>query len=81
MVFAILLVCRRFIVVQDNWIKTKNLREITTVFSSPNKNAVPDFTLEEKYLFDATKANVYSGFALKQFGNFHTYIFTKLLNL
>lgn len=62
MVFAVLLLCRRFIIVQDNWIKTQNHGEKTAVFSSPEKNTVPDFTLEEKYLFDAfsqcTTANI-----------------------
>lgn len=70
MVFAILLISKQFIVVPNDWVKNKKLCEITTIFSSPDKHAVPDFTLDEKYLFDGSKANVYAGFIMKQFGNF-----------
>lgn len=70
MVFATILLSRRFIIVEDDWVENKRNGEKTRIFFSPNQNAEPNFDLEIKYLFNERVPNVYQGYVLKHFGKF-----------
>lgn len=68
MVFAVILLSKRFIIVRDDWIKEATIREETKIFFSPDSNAQPNFDLEVKFLFNEKSANAYKGYVLKHFG-------------
>lgn len=70
MVFAIILMCKRFIIVQDNWVENPKINEKTKIFFSPDLNTQPNFDLNEKFLFNKNVSNVYTGYVLKRFGEY-----------
>lgn len=73
MVFAIILLSRRFIIVQDNWVENPDISEKTKIFYSPDQNENPNFDLEVKFLFNGRVPNVYEGYIWQHFGKNSTF--------
>lgn len=70
MVLVTILLSKRFIIVQNNWVENPTIREETKIFFSPDSTAQPNFQLEEKFLFNKDAACVYKGYVLKEFGKY-----------
>lgn len=66
--FVVLLKARRYVIIQDNWVESKTIGELTKVFYSPNEMANPRFDSEIKFMFDAEQNGVYEGILSKHFG-------------
>lgn len=64
---VILLKSKRYIIVRSTWIENPKFSVLTKVFYSPNEFAVPDFSLDTKYLFDKRCAGAYQGFLIRHF--------------
>lgn len=63
MIFAVLLVNRRFVLIQrEDWIKNPTIGEKSVVYFSVNINSTPDFNAPKKYLLDSVEDGVYDGF-------------------
>lgn len=70
MVFVAILLSKRFVIVNDNWIENPTIGGETRIFFSPDEAAVPDFGLAEKFLLNKNVPNVYRGYVCKHFGKF-----------
>lgn len=68
MVLVTLLLSKRFIIVQDDWVENQEIREKTKIFYSPDPNTPANFGLAEKFLFNKDVPNVYEGYVLRRFG-------------
>lgn len=68
-IFVVVTKQKRFIVLHKDWIAYPKIGQHTKVFYSPNPDQLPNFALEESYMFNGNEPRCYNAKVMQSFPN------------